>query len=136
MSTPTPGMTSSRPYLLRALYTWIVDNGLTPHLLADAIAAGVQVPQQHVKEGRIVLNIAPHAVHGLQLGNERIEFSARFGGVATGVVLPVSAVLGIYAAENGQGMVFNAEESSPPPRPHGAPSPAPAASKPKLKLVT
>jgi len=130
-------MTSSRPYLLRALYDWIVDNGLTPHLLANATAPGVQVPGQYVKEGRIVLNIAPRAAQDLQLGSEFIAFSARFGGVATGISVPVSAVLGIYAAENGQGMVFNNEESSnPPPRPEGTSPPAHTASKPKLKLVT
>lgn len=132
MSIPTSEMNSSRPYLLRALYDWILDNGLTPHLLVNA-AADVHVPTQHVKDSRIVLNIAPHAVHGLQLGNERVEFSARFSGVAMGIVVPLSAVLAIYAVENGQGMVFNAEESNPP---HGAPPETPPASKPKLKLVT
>lgn len=131
-------MTSSRPYLLRALYDWIVDNGLTPHLLANATAPEIQVPGQYVKEGRIVLNIAPRAAQDLQLGSEFVTFSARFGGVARAVNVPVSAVLGIYAAENGQGMAFNNEEgSSPPPAPEGTTtSPAAAASKPKLKLVT
>ena len=134
MNTLKPAMKSSRPYLLRALYDWILDNGLTPHLLVNAAADEVQVPTQHVKDSRIVLNLAPHAVHGLQLGNERVEFSTRFGGVATGIIVPVSAVLAIYAVENGQGMVFNAEESTPPP--HGAPPETPLAGKPKLKLVT
>lgn len=134
MSTPTSAMNSSRPYLLRALYDWILDNGLTPHLLVNAAAADVRVPAQHVKDSRIVLNVAPYAVHDLRLGNERVEFSARFGGVATGIVLPVSAVLAIYAVENGQGMVFNAEEGSPPP--HGAAPETPPAGKPRLKLVT
>lgn len=130
-------MTSSRPYLLRALYDWIVDNGLTPHLLANATAPGIQVPGQYVKEGRIVLNIAPRAAQDLQLGSEFITFSARFGGVAHGVNVPVAAVLGIYAAENGQGMAFNNEEgSNPPPASEGTATSAPAASKPKLKLVT
>lgn len=134
MSTSTPAMSSSRPYLLRALYDWILDNGLTPHLLVNAAAADAHVPAQHVKEGRIVLNIAPHAVQGLLLGNERVEFSARFGGVATGIVVPVSAVLAIYAVENGQGMVFNTEESNPPPQ--AAAPETPPAGKPRLKLVT
>ncbi len=130
-------MTSSRPYLLRALYDWIVDNGLTPHLLANATAPGIQVPGQYVKEGRIVLNIAPRAAQDLQLGSEFITFSARFGGVARGVSVPVPAVLGIYAAENGQGMAFNNEEgSSPPPALEGTATSTSAASKPKLKLVT
>lgn len=134
MSISTPAMSSSRPYLLRALYDWILDNGLTPHLLVNAAADDVRVPAQYVKDSRIVLNIAPHAVHDLRLGNERIEFSARFGGVATGIVLPVSAVLAIYAVENGQGMVFNAEEGGP--RPPGAPPETPPSGKPRLKLVT
>lgn len=130
-------MTSSRPYLLRALYDWIVDNGLTPHLLVNTTAPGIQVPEQHAKEGRIVLNIAPRAAQDLQLGSEFITFSARFGGVARGVNVPVSAVLGIYAAENGQGMAFNNEGgNSPPPAPEGTATSAPTASKPKLKLVT
>lgn len=134
MSIPTSEMNSSRPYLLRALYDWILDNGLTPHLLANAAAPDVHVPAQHVKDSRIVLNIAPYAVHDLRLGNERVEFSARFGGVATGIVLPVSAVLAIYAVENGQGMVFNTEEGSPTP--HGTAPETPPSGKPKLKLVT
>ncbi len=134
MNTLTPAMKSSRPYLLRALYDWILDNGLTPHLLVNAAVSDVQVPMQHVKDSRIVLNIAPYSIQGLQLGNEHIEFSARFGGVAMGIVVPVSAVLAIYAVENGQGMVFNAEENTPPP--DSAPPETPSAGKPKLKLVT
>jgi len=108
------GMTSSRPYLIRALYEWIVDNGLTPHLLVDATRPGVEVPQAYVDDGRIVLNIAPLAVHGLALGNERIEFDARFRGVPHHVVVPPAAVLAIYARENGQGMLFGEEEGGGP----------------------
>lgn len=99
-------MTSNRPYLIRALFEWIIDNGLTPHLLVDATHPGSIVPRKFVEEGRIVLNISPSAVHGLVLGNDSIDFSARFGGVASQVELPPGAVLGIYARENGHGMLF------------------------------
>jgi stringent starvation protein B len=99
-------MTSNRPYLIRALFEWITDNGMTPHLIVDAEADDVMVPRGYVDDGRIVLNIAPSAVHGLVLGNDKIHFSARFGGVAQPVELPPHAVLGLYARENGQGMLF------------------------------
>lgn len=102
-------MTSHRPYLLRALYEWIADNGMTPHLLVDATWAGVQVPLQAVKDGQIVLNIADRAVSGLEMSNERIRFSARFGGVSQAVSVPVGAVLAIYARETGQGMALPGE---------------------------
>lgn len=108
------GMTSNRPYLLRAIYDWISDNGLTPYLLIDATREGVQVPPQVVKDGQVILNVAMRAVADLDLGNERIFFSARFSGVSQNVVFPVSAVLAIYAQENGQGMMFP-EDADPPP---------------------
>ncbi len=110
-------MTSSRPYLIRALYQWILDNEQTPHLLVDAIAEGVSVPERYVQDGRIVLNIAPRAVNVLDLGNEDISFEARFGGVSSSVVFPVSAVVAIYARENGQGMMFGQEDNPDPPEP-------------------
>jgi stringent starvation protein B len=120
-------MTSSRPYMIRALYEWIVDNDCTPHILVDAHAEGVQVPQQHVnKDGQIILNINPSAVQGLVIGLENISFSARFGGLPTDLFIPCHAVLGIYARENGQGMVFETERRPEPP-PSG-PAPAPAGS--------
>ena len=124
-------MTSSRPYLLRALHEWIVDNGLTPYLLVDASQSGVDVPQEYVQEGKIVLNIAPRAVQHLDMGNDFIRFGARFSGVATQIDVPVSAVLAIYAMENGQGMVFN-EEDTPSPEPPEGPEPPP---RPSLKVV-
>ena len=99
-------MTSHRPYMLRALYEWIVDNGLTPHVLVDATQPGVRVPRQSVKDGRIVLNIAERAVGGLRMDNESLRFSARFGGVSQSVLVPVQAVVAIYARENGQGMAL------------------------------
>ncbi len=105
-------MTSSRPYLVRAIYQWITDNGLTPHLLVDVSVDGVQVPAEHVQNGKIILNIAPMAVTGLVLGDEEITFSARFSGKAQGLYVPVDAVLAVYAKENGQGMMFSEEDSA------------------------
>lgn len=104
MSTDAPAMTSHRPYLLRALYEWIADNGLTPHVLVDATRPGVRVPTHAVKDGRIVLNIAERAVAHLQMDNDDVRFSARFGGVSHAVIVPIDAVIAIYARENGQGM--------------------------------
>ena len=106
------GISSNRPYLIRALYEWLVDNDLTPHLVVAADREHVVVPGQYVKDERIILNVAPSAVQKLELGNELISFSARFGGVPTKVRVPPSAVLGIYARENGQGMLFPDEELS------------------------
>ncbi|WIO75657.1 ClpXP protease specificity-enhancing factor [Porticoccaceae bacterium LTM1] len=102
-------MSSNRPYLIRAFYEWILDNDCTPYVVVDAYYQGVEVPQQFVNDGQIVLNLAPRAVTGLQLDNTEITFNTRFGGVPTDIYLPVKAVLGIYARENGQGMVFQPE---------------------------
>jgi stringent starvation protein B len=107
-------MNSSRPYLIRAIYQWIVDNGTTPHLLVDASLQGVRVPREYVENEKIILNIGPMAAHGLQLGNEQVDFSARFAGKSCQVSVPVQAVLAIYARENGQGMVFNEERRKDP----------------------
>lgn len=127
-------MTSNRPYLIRALYEWITDNGMTPYLLVNAELSGVQVPRQYIHEGRIVLNINPTAVHGMQLGNDWIEFNARFGGVAHVVRFPPTAVMAIYARENNQGMVFGDEPSGvKPPSPPSAPPPKPVSPKPRKK---
>ena len=103
-------MTSTRPYLIRAFYEWIVDNDFTPHLVVDAEQEHVTVPQQHVENGRIVLNISPSAVKSIDLGNDWISFSARFGGQSLNIGLPPDAVLGIYARENGKGMLFQQEQ--------------------------
>ena len=102
----------TKPYLLRALYEWCVDNGYTPHL-ALKVDAQAQVPVEYVKDGEITLNIAPSAVHKLQMGNELIEFSARFGGVARQIVAPVAGVFALYARETGQGMTFEVEAPKP-----------------------
>ncbi|MEJ7745522.1 MAG: ClpXP protease specificity-enhancing factor [Luteimonas sp.] len=106
MTEDAPRMTSHRPYLLRALYEWIAENGMTPHLLVDAMQPLVQVPSSAVKDGKVVLNIADRAVTRLELGNEAVTFTARFGGVSQSVLVPMGAVLAIYARETGQGMAL------------------------------
>lgn len=103
-------MTSTRPYLLRAFYEWIVDNNCTPYLLVNAEMENVEVPRQFVNDGKIVLNIAPMAVRDLELGNEWVSFSARFSGTPHHIMVPISATLAIYAKENGQGMIFQPEQ--------------------------
>lgn len=105
-------MTSNRPYLVRALYEWICDNGLTPYLLVDAARPGVRVPPQAVKDGKVVLNLAPRAVERLDLANDMVSFQARFNGVAMLVLVPMDALLAVYAMENGQGMMFPPEPES------------------------
>lgn len=104
-------MNSSRPYLVRALYEWIVDNDCTPHMLVNAEYPAVQVPQGFASDGQIVLNVSPNAVRHLHMDNEAVSFEGRFGGVAHTLYVPAGAILGIYARENGQGMVF---ELDPP----------------------
>ncbi len=142
-------MTSHRPYLLRALSEWIADNGMTPHLLVDATLPGVQVPQSAVKEGKVVLNIAQRAVVRLQIDNDSVSFSARFGGVSYPVMVPISAVLAIYARETGQGMALpddigsssqqgggGGEDDEPPSPDTPAPDDAPPSGKrPHLRVV-
>lgn len=129
-------MTSSRPYLIRAIYQWIVDNGATPHLLVDASVEGVVVPREFVENDKIILNIGPMAAHGLVLGNERVDFSARFAGKARQVAVPTPAILAIYARENGQGMVFNEDRQQQRSRPAAESEPAEKPpSKPHLRVV-
>jgi len=105
-------MTSNRPYLLRALYEWISDNNMTPHILVDAGFDGVDVPEQAVQKGKVILNIDNAAVHELELGNELLTFTARFSGRKHDVSVPLEAVLAIYSKENGQGMMF-AQDDEP-----------------------
>ena len=133
-------MTSSRPYLIRGIYQWIADNGLTPHLLVDASFEGVQVPRQHVQNGKIILNIAPMAISGLVLGDSEITFSARFSGQQMTLFIPVEAVLAIYAKENGQGMMFSEDGDaiSPTDSDDGDPDPdkpRPKSKRPGLRVV-
>jgi len=130
-------MTSTRPYFVRALYDWIVDNNCTPHILVDARIDGVQVPVQHVnKDGQIVLNIAPGAISDYAMDNYSISFSARFGGVSQQLFIPCHAIMGIYARENGRGMMFDPEDLPPPPAPDTTSSAAASGPKrPGLRVV-
>ncbi|EOS95587.1 ClpXP protease specificity-enhancing factor [Erwinia tracheiphila] len=105
----TSQLTARRPYLLRALYDWLLDNQLTPHLVVDINLPGVMVPLEYARDGQIVLNIAPRAVGDLQLGNDEVTFNARFGGVPRQVSVPLAAVMAIYARENGAGTMFEPE---------------------------
>ncbi len=130
------GMSSNRPYLIRSLYEWIVDNDMTPHLLVDAEAERVEVPRQFVQDGRIVLNISPDAVRGLELGNDYIVFGARFGGISMNVSVPPGTVLGIYAKENGRGMLFPEDDSEAEETPpEDDPKPPGGGKRPMLKVV-
>ena len=130
------------------MHEWMVDNGFTPHLVVDARRDGVEVPKEHVKDGKIVLNVSHSATRALKLGNEAVSFETRFGGVPQQLQIPVDAVLGIYARETGQGMIFGDDDSAPggpggpSPTPPGGPSagpatPAPSATRkaPKLTVI-
>jgi stringent starvation protein B len=111
-------MTSLKPYLIRSIYEWIIDNNLTPHLLVDAEDTRAVLPTEFIEDGKIVLNIRPEAIQGLSLGNDEIEFNARFSGKPMHIATPITAVLAIYAKENGKGMIFDQEDSDndePPP---------------------
>ena len=103
-------LTTTKPYLVRALYEWIVDNECTPYVIINADAENVEVPKQYIEDGRIILNVSEEAVRDFQITNEYLEFNARFNGVATQVYSPVAAILAIYAQENGHGMVFSEED--------------------------
>ncbi|MGC4394735.1 ClpXP protease specificity-enhancing factor [Hydrogenophaga sp. T2] len=131
MSLPEAPVPSTRPYLIRALYEWCSENGFSPYI-AVHVDASVQVPMEYVKNGEIVLNVSMDATNGLRLGNEFIEFKARFGGIARDIVVPVTHVIAIYARENGQGMAFPA----PAPIAAGVEAPPPAAPATPLRAVT
>ncbi|MBI4291362.1 MAG: ClpXP protease specificity-enhancing factor [Betaproteobacteria bacterium] len=147
--------TSTKPYLLRAIYEWCVDNGLTPYV-SVAVDANTRVPMEYVRDGEIVLNIGPLATSNMQMGNDSIRCTARFSGVSRELAIPVAAVTAIYARENGQGMSFDvgpegrsadpgasASEPRPGPRPAGDPGtdpepptpPKPGGSKPNLRRI-
>lgn len=129
-------MSSSRPYLIRALYEWILDNDCTPYVLVNAAYPGTTVPDGFVEGGQIVLNLSPSAIRGLEMDNERVCFNGRFGGVAQQVWIPAGAIMAIYARENGQGMVFEIETETPPPDDNGPTDEAPKPSgRPALKVV-
>lgn len=125
-------MTSLKPYLIRSIYEWIIDNDLTPHLLVDATHPDALLPEAFIEDDKIVLNIRPAAVQGLLLGNEDIEFNARFSGRPMHIIAPVAAILAIYAKENGRGMVFdkNDEDNDDTPPPAKKPP-----ARPQLRVV-
>jgi stringent starvation protein B len=130
---------SRRPYLLRAMHEWISDSNQTPHIVVDASLEGVEVPRQYVQGGKIILNVSSNATSMLSLGNDVVRFRARFGAATYDVSVPIVAVLGIYARETGQGMIFS--EADTPPQPPAPPSePAPPTTegkraKPTLKVI-
>jgi stringent starvation protein B len=133
---------SRRPYLLRAMHEWISDCDHTPHIVVDASVPGVDVPRQYVQNGKIILNVSASATSMLSLGNEEVSFRARFGAATYHVKIPIAAVLGIYARETGQGMIFSEADAPPPPpsSPSTPTEPSPAGTngkraKPTLKVV-
>ena len=132
-----------RPYLLRAMHQWITDSGLTPHVIVDAGRAGEDVPHAYAQDGKLVLNLSYSATQRLKIDNDLVEFDARFAGVIHHVRFPVNAVMGVYARETGEGMMFPDQDSSPAPpepEPHG-PRPGPGedggggAKRPQLRVV-
>ena len=123
-----------RPFLLRAMHQWITECGHTPHVIVDAGHDGASVPRAYVKEGKIVLNLSEGATQRLRLGNEEVEFDARFAGVIHHVRFPVSAVLGVYARETGEGMVFSEQDLGPEP-PNKPPAAEEGRGRPQLKIV-
>ena len=124
-----------RPYLLRAMHQWITECGNTPHVIVDAGRQGAEVPHAYVKDGKIVLNLSEGATQRLRLGNEEVEFDARFAGVIHHVRFPVSAVLGIYARETGEGMVFSEQDLGPEPPSRPKTAEEGGARRPQLKVV-
>lgn len=136
-------MKSSRPYLIRALYEWIAENDCTPHLLVNAEYPGVQVPPGFASDGQIVLNVSSGAIRHMHMDNDAVSFEGRFGGVPHSLFIPCTAVLAVYARENGQGMVFDLEspeasaDSGPEPDDSGPePSEPPKrGGRPSLKVV-
>lgn len=125
---------SKRPYLIRAMHEWMGDNGHTPHIVVDARVDGVNVPREHVKDGKIILNISETAAHNLKLTNSAVSFRARFSGVPFDVWVPVQSVLGIYARETGQGMIFS-HDSETTEQDISRNGPEPTRSRPHLKVV-
>jgi stringent starvation protein B len=140
-----PDPTSTKPYLLRALYEWCVDNGFTPYI-SVVVDAATRVPPEYVRNGEIVLNVGPLAANRLKMGNETIDFSARFGGVARELSIPIAQVAAIYARENGHGMSFEIDRNKTPWEASGEaaaqpaatpepPTPAPGGGKPTLRVI-
>ena len=126
-------MTSQKPYLIRAIYEWLLDNGSIPYLLVNTTYEGVKVPEAFIDDNKIVLNIAPDAVQHYHADNEWISFSARFSGKPMELFIPIEAVLGVYGKENNQGMFFTDDETTPPTTPPSKPTTN--KDRPSLKIV-
>ncbi len=126
-------VTSKRPYLIRAMHEWMTDNALTPYVVVAADAEGLLVPEQYASDGKIVLNVSYAATRNFTLADDRMSFEARFAGVAQRVDVPLSAVIGIYAKESGQGMIFSDDEATPSES--GEPSESVRPGRPTLTVV-
>ncbi len=131
MGDATDGMTPNKPYLIRAINEWILDNDLTPHVIVNAESASVVIPTRYVEDGKIVLNISPNAVRELALDNHAIHFSARFSGKAFDVYVPIPAVMAVFARENGVGMAFQDGDMDDDP----SPGPPKSPTRPQLRVV-
>jgi stringent starvation protein B len=133
--------TQQRPYFIRAMHEWMVDNGLTPHVVVDASHDGLTIPREYVENGKLVLNLSLTATRNLVIGNEYAELEARFGGVPRQLVIPMGAIIGIYARETGQGMVFTDDASASETSGEDSPSSPPdgdgpgRGKRPSLKVV-
>ena len=130
-------MRSSKPYLIRALYEWLLDDEVTPYILIDTNCERVKVPKGLATESKLVLNLAPSAIDKLDMANEYLSFSARFGGVAQDVYCPIESILAIYARENGEGMMFtpDSEQSSEADGTEGGTGKLKKSTRPSLKVV-
>ncbi|MFL2545756.1 MAG: ClpXP protease specificity-enhancing factor [Candidatus Rariloculaceae bacterium] len=126
--------TSKRPYLIRAMHEWMTDNNLTPYIVLDASDDNLDVPDQYISEGKLILNISYAATQNLVLGDDSLIFSTRFEGVSRQIDLPTTAVIGIYAQETGQGMIFSEDDATPPPDEAG-PGDGEPTGRPTLKVV-
>ena len=128
-------MTSSKPYLFRAIYQWLLDCELTPYVMVDALLPNVEVPEEYVEDGQIILDMTPSALIDLEMGNHHVEFKARFSGVTRHIILPMPAILALYAYENGRGMVFTDEEDDDDTFPPSGPDEPSPDGKPHLRVV-
>ena len=130
-----PGMSLSRPYLIRAIYQWVVDNGLTPYIVVDCTEDFIDIPEQFIHDGQVILNISPNAVQNLEITDQSIFFNARFAGVPRQLAISVLTVLAIYAKENGQGLIFSNDHLPPDIKQKAQPEVKNKPKKPTLKVV-
>ncbi len=130
-----PGMSLSRPYLIRAIYQWVVDNGLTPYIVVDCTEDFIDIPEQFIHDGQVILNISPSAVQNLEITDQSIFFNARFAGVPRQLDISVLSVLAIYARENGQGLIFSNDHLPPDIKQKEQPEVKNKPKKPTLKVV-